>query len=61
MKEHILASAGGVSRLLMGSGGGMVPLLRRYECSGVSAVQGDGRGLWTCFGAINCLWEGRLW
>lgn len=39
----------------------MVPLLRRYECSGVSAVQGDGRGLWTCFGAIKCLWEGRLW
>lgn len=39
----------------------MVPLLRRYECSEVAAVEGGGQGLWSCFGVMGCLWERRLW
>lgn len=39
----------------------MVPLLRRHECSGVSAVEGDCRSSWVCLGAMGCLWEMRLW
>lgn len=39
----------------------MVPLLRRYECSEVAAVEGSGQGLWVCFGVMECLWERRLW